>query len=191
MYSGDRECAGCGTPGSERSRSYADSLCGECERALEIGYGMKDNAEDRYAGIYFNPHNATEFHFTEQCGDWNERMREQTKSPPYLSDSDFDHNSKTLQNALKDFLQTLDVGSRPRDHVIANISNKDTWSDDSVTVYYSQGKMFYKFWEELCLYIRNVEKKNFNRGVDMLKGLNSGDITLDDLEENIKRMNQR
>lgn len=176
-YRGDRPCPGCGTPGNERSRPRADELCRECQKALEIGKSIKQN-EEVYGIICLDPHNAGQVILTGDDTTYGHDI-------PYVSClKNDDYNSKTLQQALKNFIATLGIGKRSSDKRMVTVANKSR-SPDCHWVGLSQAKMFFRLWDQVCGFTSFIKYKSFVEGTDLLKGLNSGRITLDDFEERV------
>lgn len=189
LYKGEKPCPGCGRPGTEVARSGMDCLCEDCKHALKIGKAfIKEKNLDqnnykledlRFAEIslYRLGINEIEFalvdllqkfsplgiEYATHKGYWKENMLvgEATGATHQIAlPAEVFESAKTLTQKLKDVCWQLKT-------------DRDNYQ------------------KELDEQLRNQKNDIFNEGVaygrNLLKQLNNGEISLRDLEAEIKR----
>lgn len=182
-YTGDKPCPGCGRKPDESPRTYVDKVCYECKDALRYGYNIKETDDGRHCLVQIDKYSFK--HLAWRAGEDFKR----SSKPPYLSDTvDVEGSTKHVQQAMVDFIETLDLGKRP-DHMATIISQQG--SGHGFWIPYSQAKMFWKFYDALGKYAVRLQKEAAIEGTKLLKKLNDGSLTTEDFEDQLERIKQK
>lgn len=175
-YTGDAKCAGCGKTGREVSRDYKDSLCSNCKRLLALGRAKDIELKVEYANIKQHYHAYSSSRVNDFVHDMLTMLNNPTApaNTPYFSfKSTFGDNCQCyridvkLVEPLKKFFHEL-----------------DSYCNELKDAYNRMDK-------DAEQAVKEVKDRIYNEGVakgrELLRQLNSGEITLDDFSKPVKR----
>jgi len=186
MYYGKNPCLGCGRTGEERHRGMKDQLCWDCQEAIKAGYDViknKKRNEEEFASVTIANY-SFRFLQTELPGP----ARKMPDKMPYVADGfeqdkkkdkDYPGSSRELLDAFANILQELNHGERP---VKKRYWMEESWHENTYYIKKGIAKQIYDFVLCLSRYCNRIKREEFERGKNLLISLNSGEITLGELE---------
>lgn len=182
IYNGPVPCVGCNEP---KPRYGKNELCHDCVELIELGKGVKRHHTTGFSLLTFAPYNIQSV--TKYESDKKELT---TGGFPYLSDSKLNQDeipgsSKSVVRTLENLMKTLDEGKKPKIDFRFGM-NEARWNDGVYIKTETANKYFY-FIKAFSEYANRIEKEAFEKGCDLLGGLNSGEMTLKQFEQRIKK----
>lgn len=191
-YDGEKVCPGCKVSGREKQRHSATDLCSECAKYLRIGRTVKPEA-DIFARATWHPNGCYRLNMTHFTGDGDKEDFTATDPPAYISDRAFKEKepgtSDDLAKAFIGLLQALDVGERDtktRLHMLETSS----WGE---TFYIPRPAAIaiFELYKTLRSYSVRCVQDGFNDGRNLISGLANGSLTIDKVNEQTTRVNER
>jgi len=158
MYTGNKLCGGCGRPGSERSRFSADDICHDCKDFISLG--KKTDLQNKTQSEYYYVH----------------------IYPFYVSDT---NQSSLFFNKFKVLAKSISDDTKETTSTLA-IGNHSSSYGISVKITPTQYEALKELYKTVQDNFRAIEHKGKIEGSSLLIQLNSGAITLDKFDENLK-----
>ena len=177
MYKGKDKCAGCGSPGNEKSRSDREALCYDCKETLRIGKTRQQESKVKYSFIFQHY-----FAFTGKF--LNNKIHEFLKAVDIPSAENTD--GKPLQN-----IKYSSGGNGKYYHIDSRLTEPLKSLFLEMEKYSSNIEKQIEELPKLASKQANKERdkiyqEGVERGKSLLVQLNTGEITLQDFDQNQK-----
>jgi hypothetical protein len=181
-YRGVEPCPACGVTGKEKPRwGGPKSICGDCKKLLELGKAVKEQGGEGFSVFTLNPYGIKALSLRTGGGETHK-----TEFPPYVGyDVDDEHKKngsnrhvlKALEKLLSNLEEAIKAGFEQSVYMEDAHNDRTFYLEkDVATSVYELLAAFYQWGNRL-------KRENFQRGKNLLMGLQSGDITLKDFEE--------
>ena len=178
MYRGSKPCIGCG---ENNTRPSADSLCYVCQKHLRIGQEVEESREkknSRVATMGRFKHNMGT-HSLKTDGKYGKTYVDRIK---YIGERNGKGIDKELVNAYNKILDELNIGYRENPETYIYVEGS-SYGSDWIYIEENLAILISDFLEKLAEYTKILSEESFERGKNLLVGLNEGTITLKDFEE--------
>ncbi len=186
-YTGKKPCSGCGKTGEEQIRWSVDSLCRPCKEIMKAGklaLQEKENDEDEFVSISVPMYSVGSFKLFEKIKGVASRMLDKTSEYQsgfsYVSDLDIkEGSSKNVGVALRELFGLLQVTNREADN-LAITSNEGHYY---FVLPKNTAMAFFNLWKEIEAHERFLTKQSYNDGKNLLVGLASGSMTMNEFNQ--------
>lgn len=173
-YTGKKLCPGCKISGEVKYRYGADELCEDCKNLIRLGKTVK--AEPKNFSVIERSSYTLGSASRYKSGDNSNSTFVRSGKPYYDSGT-----SRLLCDALNKLMGTLNEGLKPDWEYRVQI--EDNWTDLTIYIKTDTALAYFEFIDAIAKYGRSIAKEEFERGKNLLVGLNSGDLTLKDFEQ--------
>lgn len=194
-YTGPKKCPGCRRPGSEQFRYAVDELCPDCQTLIKLGEGVIAEKPKQYSSVTVDRYALGHLEYSVDTGKPNNmggRKYFKTEHLPYISDSyssrkEMPGSSQDLREKFQALLKTIDQGKKASENITYFIRGEHHWNEDTVYLHNDTALAVFALVDSMARWGNRIKKEAYAEGMDLLKGLASGNMTLRDFEESKSR----